>query len=80
MFGGSKFIISIFLGVLGKNDYFFGLEIFVDIFGGHILILTIFMGYFFKKINYCNYLNLCSVMKFTITQTTHVNIHNGHGI
>ena len=50
IFWGSKFLISIFLGVLGKNYFFGGLGIFVDIFWGSLLILTmIFMGYFFKS-------------------------------
>ena len=55
-----------------------------------LLILTIFMGYFFSKINYCY---LCSVVKFTQTSkeytriliraqthTTTVIKHNGQGI
>ena len=46
--GGVKILnFNIFL-VLGKNDYFLGLEIFVDIFWGSLLILTIFIGYIFK--------------------------------
>ena len=46
--GGVKILnFNIFL-VLGKNDYFWGLEIFVDIFWGSLLILTIFICYIFK--------------------------------
>ena len=43
-FCGQNFNFNI-LWVLGKNDNFLGLDIFVDIFGA-LLILTIFMGYF----------------------------------
>ena len=35
------------MGVI-KYDYFFRLEIFVDIFWGSLLNWIIFMGYFFK--------------------------------
>ena len=45
-FLGSNFLISIFLGFLGKTDYFWGVGDFCGYFGGSLLILT---GYFLNS-------------------------------
>ena len=41
-----NFVISIFFGVFRKNEYFWGYEDFVDIFGGSSQNWTIFRGHF----------------------------------
>ena len=70
IFWGSNFLTSIFLGILSKYDYFWGVEDFLYIFGGSLLILN-FLCFFFL---------LCSVIKFNLTHITTVVKYNGHGI
>ena len=56
IFFGQKFWFQYIFGVLCKNNYFGGFEPsinyfgdFCGFFGGSLLILTIFMGYFLKS-------------------------------